>query len=172
MSYYQSPGPKEPPDQPDAIILDLSVQDNGYEFDSAISRALSQATLELQALEETIESVKALRPECDRLDYALAASSGALCGIIDIFLVGKPGESMLADHSISWVLNRTTDFARRCGWEGDGESSAVLFLLRIFKIHAYQRSQGDIGETSLGLPINLQNIKELGQSPTLLGLFF
>ena len=113
MSYDHPPKPKDPSELLDTVVLDLSVQDNGYEFDSSISRALSQAKLELQAIEETIESVKALRSECDRLDYALAASSGALCGIIDIFLVGKPGESLLADHSISWVLDRTTDFARR-----------------------------------------------------------
>ena len=172
MSYDHPPKPKDPSELLDTVVLDLSVQDNGYEFDSSISRALSQAKLELQAIEETIESVKALRSECDRLDYALAASSGALCGIIDIFLVGKPGESLLADHSISWVLDRTTDFARRCGWEGDGENSAILFLLRKFKIHAYQRSQEDVSETNLGLTIEWQNIRKLGKSPTLLGLFF
>ena len=39
----------------------------------------------MQALNETVESVKGSKLECDKLDYILAVSSGALCGIMDIF---------------------------------------------------------------------------------------
>ena len=31
--------------------------------------------------------MKKLTPECDKTDYILAACSGAICGILDIFLV-------------------------------------------------------------------------------------
>lgn len=48
-------------------------------------------------LNETLETIKNLTPNCDKYDYILSASSGALCGILDVFLVGKPGESSLGD---------------------------------------------------------------------------
>ena len=47
-----------------------------------------------------LETIRLLTPECDKLDYILSASSGALCGIIDVFLVGKPGESPLGDIDV------------------------------------------------------------------------
>ena len=76
----------------DSVILDITEQgDSVY-----IQSALNEASLEMATLNETIESVNNLKPECDRLDYALDASSGALCGIIDVFLVGKPGKSQIS----------------------------------------------------------------------------
>ena len=68
------------------------------------SQTLNQAELEIHNLDETIESINGLKPNCDKLDYILAASSGALCGIIDIFLVGKPGESLLEILLINGLL--------------------------------------------------------------------
>lgn len=77
------------------VEMDLSVDDNKYDFLSIISDALSNAEMELQEtkrfISETIETVNNLTPECDKLDYALAASSGVICGVIDVFLVGKTG---------------------------------------------------------------------------------
>jgi len=75
------------------ILLDFNIDDDGYGFSTSITDALAEAESELVVLNETIDSIKDLKPNCDRLDYILAASSGALCGVIDIFLVGKPGES-------------------------------------------------------------------------------
>ena len=71
------------------LLLDLSITENDFEFATSVTSALNQAELELQSIDETIDSIKVLRPECDKLDYILAASAGALCGLIDIFLVGK-----------------------------------------------------------------------------------
>lgn len=71
----------------DRFVLRMSVADDGFSFSSSIETALISAETEIQSLKETIMSVESLRPNCDKLDYALAASSGVLCGIIDIFLV-------------------------------------------------------------------------------------
>ena len=48
-------------------------------------------------LEDSIDIIKQIKGNCDKLDYALSDSIGALCGIIDIFLVGKPKESVLGN---------------------------------------------------------------------------
>lgn len=79
------------------VLLNLGVDDNGYEFATSINGALRQADATLTTLNETIDSIKELKPYCDKLDYILAASSGALCGVLDIFLIGKPGESPFGD---------------------------------------------------------------------------
>lgn len=102
-----------------SILLEMTVDDEKYLFPSTISSALIDANQQLNDLDdkidETTKTVKALTPECDKLDYILSASSGALCGIIDVFLVGKPGESPLGDITDKWFANRTIDFAKLCG---------------------------------------------------------
>ena len=82
-------------------VLDICQVNNKFSYLSTIEDALSQADLDIQNLNETIESVNALNPQCDKLDYALSACSGALCGILDIFLVGKPGGSLLGEKTNS-----------------------------------------------------------------------
>ena len=121
------------------VEIDLSVDDDKYDFLSGISTALTKAESELleteKILAETKETVKKLTPECDKLDYALAASSGVLCGVIDVFLVGKPGESPLGNITDKWFENRTKDFAKLCGWnskDNSSASSAIKFLEKKF----------------------------------------
>ncbi|MCF0218295.1 MAG: hypothetical protein HUK14_00800 [Muribaculaceae bacterium] len=70
-------------------VLDICQTGNQFSYLSNIEDALSQAKLEIEALNETIESVNALKPQCDKLDYTLSACSGALCGLIDIFAQKK-----------------------------------------------------------------------------------
>ena len=74
-------------------ILGLDITEDRFSFTSSIESAIIKAKGELADLQETIASVQKMKSDCDKRDYALAASSGALCGIINIFLVGEPGES-------------------------------------------------------------------------------
>ena len=160
------------------ILIELNVQDDHFEFASNIATALSAAENEYREIEEQIteslETIKKLTPECDKLDYALAASSGALCGIIDIFLVGKPGESPVGDITDKWFEERTKDFAKLCGWEDNGKnvSSAIAHLEKKFKIPYDQRGAGDAASFVFDLNPANHHFKSLGHNPTLLGLFF
>ena len=82
----------------DAIkLLEFSKCEDGYEFASDIKTALASAEVEMSAIDsklnESTSALKKLTAECDKTDYILAACSGAICGVMDIFLVGKPGES-------------------------------------------------------------------------------
>lgn len=104
------------------IVADLEIMEDGFEFASNIETAILAAEEELIDIEdqisESIETVNKLTPECDKTDYILSAASGAICGVIDVFLVGKPGESPVGDITDKWFENRTMDFAKMCGWDG------------------------------------------------------
>lgn len=162
-------------DKQGRLILGMDVADDKFSFTSSIENAIDAAELELEALNETIESVDDIKPHCDKLDYALAASSGALCGVMDVFLVGKPGESPIGDLSDKWFANRTQDFAKLCGWDGQGKdplSSAIKFLEEKFKIPYDQRGAGDAASIIFDLNPTNHHFKSLGHNPTSLGLFF
>ena len=161
------------------MLLEFSASEDGYEFSTNIKKALSDAEDELSniiiKLEESTDSLKKLTPECDKVDYILAACSGAMCGILDIFLVGKPGESPIGDITDKWFENRTMDFAKMCGWndkENNTLSSAIKHLEKKFKIPYDQRGAGDAAGWIFDLNPKNHHFKSLGHNPTLLGLFF
>ncbi len=156
------------------VFLDLTVDNENCEFAASIEDAKLRASAELTKLHETVDSVRNLKPQCDKTDYILAASSGALCGIIDIFLVGKPGESPLGNLTDKWFDNRVIDFAKLCGYNGDKSSvnSVKKFLEDKFKVPYDQSVGGGIFKKTLGLTPSNHHFKSLGHNPTLLGLFY
>ena len=157
------------------VLLELSVEDDSFEFSTSIADAMAKAETELAILNETIDSIKELNPNCDKLDYILAASSGALSGIIDIFLVGKPGESPLGDITDKWFYDRTMDFAKLCHpnkKEFDSLDSALRFLEKEFKVPYDQTGLGDAGKIVFGMNAKNHHFKSLAHNPSLLGLFF
>lgn len=161
------------------VLLELGIGEESYEFSFDLKTALANAELELlevsDKLEESIKSLKKLTSECDKTDYILAACSGAICGVLDVFLVGKPGESPIGNMTDKWFQNRTMDFAKLCGWDNtsnDSLSSAIKYLEKKFKI-PYDQSVGrGIFKDLLNLTPDNHHFKSLGHNPTLLGLFF
>lgn len=156
------------------IYLDLNINDDGFGFATSIDDALAQATAELLTLNETSESIKELKPNCDKMDYILAASSGALCGMIDIFMVGKPGESPLGDITDKWFADRTMDFAKLCHPDKHFGSlkSALKALEDKFKVPYDQTGLSDAGRAVYDLTPTNHHFKSLAHNPSLLGLFF
>ena len=143
------------------IVLDLNSDYDNFKCLASVSSALSAARSDVEMLDETINSIKALKPDCDKIDYALAASSGALCGIIDIFLVGKPGETFLGNITDDWFERRTCDFAKICGWQGNDQnpvSSAISYLERHFKVPYDQTGLGDGGKADKKWELRGNNI--------------
>lgn len=156
------------------VILDLDI-DQSFGFSTSIVDAIDEAEAELAVLYETVESIKGLKPDCDRLDYILAASSGALCGVIDIFLVGKPGETPLGNITDKWFADCTMDFARLCHPEKKqftSFESALCFLEKEFKVPYDQTGLGDAGGIVFDLNAKNHHFKSLAHNPNLLGLFF
>lgn len=164
----------------DAVLLfDLGISEEGYEFDSAIQMAMKFSEFEIDdintKLAENENTLKKLTPECDKTDYILAAASGAICGLMDIFLVGKSGESAIGDITDKWFANRTMDFAKICGWDGnsnDSLSSAIQYLEKKFKIPYDQTGAGNVASLVFDLNPRNHHLKSLGHNPSLLGLFF
>ena len=58
-------------------ILDIILDGGKINVLSNIEDAIEQAKLDIVSLDETIDSVDGLKPNCDKLDYALSACSGA-----------------------------------------------------------------------------------------------
>lgn len=159
-----------------SLFLEIDVQeDNTFSFTSSIDMAIAFAESELVVLEETVDSVNALKPQCDKVDYILAASAGTLCGIIDIFLVGKPGESSAGDSADKWFAERTKDFAKICGWDNQKDDSlkaAIRHLEGKFKVPYDQTVGQGIFKELIELTPDNHHLKSLGHNPTILGLFF
>ena len=153
------------------IVLAMSVSESDFEFASLIETAIATADDELEVLDETVQSVDLLKPSCDKLDYALAASSGTVCGLMDIFLIGKPGESPVGNIGDTWFKNRVTDFAKLCGWKPEDTESAIAFLEDKFDV-PYDQTGRDAAREIYNLTPGNHHFKALGHNPTLLGLFF
>ena len=160
----------------DKAVIVIDLDEGETSFDTPIKSAMKEAESELIIVEETIDSVQRVKPECDKIDYALAASSGALCGIIDIFLVGKPGESPVGNFTDRWFENRVVDFATLCNADNSKDvsniSAAIKFLEDKFKIPYDQRGAGDAASWVFDLTPSNHHFKSLGHNPTLAGLFF
>ena len=163
------------------IILDLSIDNGSFDFATSIDDAMMQAEAEMIALNETVDSIQTMKPDCDKLDYILAASSGALCGVIDLFLVGKPGESPIGEITDRWFADRTKGFANMLGWEckvkdpQDPEkvmASAVRFLEDKFGVPYDQTSPGAAAKEVFKLSAANHHFKSLAHNPSLFGLFF
>lgn len=114
------------------------------------------------------------QPQCDALDYMIAATTGLLGGLVDIFLVGAPGEGIIGALSDEAANKAVQGFARLCGWtpkEGsDPTKSAIGFLERTFKVGYDHRHSGDVGQ-AFSMSTSNHHLKSLSHSPDLLGLF-
>lgn len=130
----------------------------------------------------SVHNDKNLKPylyhdNCDKYDYLLAVGCGAIAGIIDIFLVGSPADSMLQGWTDAQVDKTVMVFAKTCGWsprEGkeNSVSSAIGFLEKRFPVNYDQRHSGDIGNL-FNMSTKNHHMKSLSHSPDIrIGLFF
>lgn len=161
------------------MLLELDINQDGYAFASNIDEALADAELDLSSIltkiDENTRTLREITADCDHIDYILSACSGVLCGLVDIFLVGKPGESPVGKITDKWFKDRTVDFAKMCGWDdtkNNSALSAIKYLEKKFKIPYDQTGAGDAGRRVFDLNPKNHHFKSLGHNPTLLGLFF
>ncbi|WP_413520144.1 hypothetical protein [Psychrobacter glacincola] len=128
------------------------------------------------------------KAQCDKYDYMLAVTCGALSGIIDICFVsfklgsGNKGNVDVIDNGpLTKSADKLVDqavikFAKLVGWEGsrDGKDtiqSAIGFLEKKYRINYDHRHTADVGSL---FSMNTKNhhIMSLGHSPDIVGLFF
>lgn len=121
---------------------------------------------------------------CDKYDYLVAVACGAIGGIIDIFLVGSPGNSVLGKWTDIQVDNTVMSFAKKMGWsprpgQENNVRSAIGFLengskksgFNGFKVNYDQAKSPDVNNLFKMAPNN-HHMLSLGHSPDIIGLFF
>lgn len=113
--------------------------------------------------------------KCDKYDYLTAVGCGALAGIIDIFAVGSPSDSVLGKWTDTQVDNCVIKFAKMVDKDGkvkDGNiASAIGFLEKNFKVNYDQRNSTDVGNL-FQMGTKNHHMKSLAHSPDIIGLFF
>lgn len=114
--------------------------------------------------------------KCDRYDYLLAVGCGAIAGLIDVFLVGAPGDSKLQGWTDAQVDQVVMSFAKISGWtprEGKEKNvaSAIGFLEREFRVNYDQRHSGDVHDL-FKMSTKNHHMKSLAHAPDVVGLFF
>lgn len=129
-------------------------------------------------IENTDENRSLLKGKdrCDRFDYLAAVACGAIGGLIDIFLVGTPGSSMIGSWTDSQVDNAVKSFAKMTGWspreaQRDNVNSAIGFLEKKFRVNYDQRYTADV-DGLFRMSTKNHHMMSLSHSPDIVGLFF
>ncbi|MGN0298551.1 MAG: hypothetical protein ACI4C1_05125 [Lachnospiraceae bacterium] len=114
--------------------------------------------------------------KCDKYDYLTAAACGVIGGIIDIFLVGAPRNSILGNWTDEQVDDAVKNFARKVGWNPretrkDNVGSAIGYLEQNFKVNYDQRYSSEV-ENLFDMSTRNHHMLSLSHSPDMIGLFF
>lgn len=120
------------------------------------------------------------KAHCDATDYALSAFCGTVAGLIDVFLVGTPGDSVLGKWTDTQTDKCIIKVAKMLGWNpktGNENSPghAIDFLERKFPVNYDASSTNSLGPAAkevFNLTPKNHHIKNLAHSPDLVGLFF
>lgn len=114
---------------------------------------------------------------CDITDVLTAVACGSIGGMIDVFLVGAPGDGKpLEAWSDSQVDNAVKKFAEICGWDSsDPDKGTVAYAIdhleKMFKVNYDQRYGADVGGL-FDMSTTNHHMKSLAHSPSPVGLFF
>ncbi len=116
------------------------------------------------------------KDKCDKYDYIVSVACGAIGGMIDIFLVGAPGDSACCNWTDKQVDEVVMSFARKTGWNpkeknANNVNSAIGFLERNYKVNYDQRKPGDVNNY-FNIAPNTHHMMSLAHSPDIVGLFF
>lgn len=116
------------------------------------------------------------KDKCDKYDYLVAVACGAIGGMIDIFFVGTPSESIICNWTDKQVDIAVMRFAKKLGWNPkekniNNVNSAIGFLEGKFKVNYDQRKPGDVDDMFSIAP-RTHHMMSLAHSPDIVGLFF
>ena len=141
-------------------------------------KIMSDEKREYFFLQENDENRELLskRDKCDKYDYIAAIACGAIGGMIDIFGVGAPGDSVLGNWTDEQTNNVVKAFAKKLGWSPkeknlNNVNSAIGFLERRFKVNYDQRKPGDVNNL-FNIAPGTHHMMSLAHSPDIVGLFF
>lgn len=111
------------------------------------------------------DKIDSLSSKADTLDYIVAASSGLLCGLLDVLWIGEfnleEGRN-IASEKVDGIVKKT---AKVFGCKDDDLNSCVKFLEKKFPIP----SDGNTPDFGGG---KQHHLRDFGHHPTVLGLLF
>lgn len=127
------------------------------------------------------------KDKCDKYDYLAAIACGALGGMIDVFFVGTPKDSVLGTWTDKQTDHMVMEFARKIGWDPKPENSqnvksAIGYLehgkndgkageFQGFRVNYDQRHSSDVDDL-FTMSTKNHHMKSLAHSPDIIGLFF
>lgn len=116
--------------------------------------------------------------ECDKYDYLVSVACGIIGGLVDIFLVGAPDDSVIGNWTDEQVDNAVKAFAVRLdkgkklkAGNEDDVSKAIEVLEDMFKVNYDQRHSGDVNYL-FTMSTKNHRMMSLAHSPDVIGLFF
>lgn len=113
---------------------------------------------------------------CDKYDYLIAVSCGAIAGLIDILFIGTPVDSKVQDWTDEQVRQMVKHFAKICGWrpkeeKKDSISSAIGFLEKKFPV-CYDQAHTAAVNSEFDMAAINHHMKSLSHAPDIIGLYF
>ena len=118
-----------------------------------------------QAYGEAQDEIERLTSSGDRFDYAVAACSGIIAGLIDILFVGE----LSIDRANEWGNQKVEDFvisiAKKSGYQGNDLAGAVEYLEDRNSIAADKVTNAFGGGKQ-------HHLRDFSHHPTPVGLFF
>lgn len=138
--------------------------------------SLSAGTEKIWEDKQTIRELVLRQDKCDGYDYLAAVACGSIGGLVDIFLVGAPGDSTLSVWSDAQIDNAVKAFAKMSGWSPQAGkegsiASAIGFLEKKFHVN-YDQSTGAAVNGLFDMQMKNHHMLSLAHSPSVLGLFF
>lgn len=128
-------------------------------------RTIQQKQEEIEIkLEATSEELEKLQCNADKLDYAVAFSSGVIAGIVDAFLVGEWDFTTAKAQSNKKINDKVDRFAKKQGYKGNRLNGAVRFLEDEYKL------LGDNDYHGTGSSAKTHHLDDWCHHPTLIGL--
>lgn len=122
---------------------------------------------------DNIDSNFIYKCDCDKYDYLVSVGFGIIGGLIDIFLVGNPNNSILGEITDNQYNKIVIKFAKIL--KGDGTitdiKTAKEFLERNAKVN-YDQSIGNSASEVLNITPSNHHMKSIAHSPDIIGLFF
>lgn len=149
---------------------------NNIDFTKDPFDSLLSPQQKAEILQRVDDEFKIKKCQCDKYDYMIAATCGAIGGLIDAFFVKAPGEGALGKFTDKVVDKSVEKFAKACGWKGpkegkDSTKSAISFLERNFRVNYDHRHSGDV-DNIFNMSSSNHHLKSLAHSPSPIGLFF
>ena len=133
----------------------------------------SQEVITRDTSYDNIDNSFIYKDKGDKYDYLVSVGLGVIGGLIDVFLVGNPNNSILGEITDNQYNEIVIKFAKML--KGDGTiydiKTAKEYLERNAKVN-YDQSIGNSASEVLNITPSNHHMKSIAHSPDIIGLFF